>query len=859
MGSVKPRAWLAGGVALAVLAAATGANAQQHTFNVPSEEAVKSIPSFARQADLQIVAPADQLVGVKTPALHGSMDARAALRRLIAGTGLEIATDSGDTITLRHVAAGVYGAAAVSEARTQDSPSGAPAPPPGSNAETGQNTSRQGTVQEVVVTARRRAEPLQKVPINVSAFNAEQLSRALIQRTDDLTKVTPGLNFFNGGVGTATIFIRGVGKGNTIAGAEASVPFYVDDVYYAGGPGLLASLDNVQQVEVLKGPQGTLFGRNATGGLISVTTQVPSATPRVDVKVGYESYNTTDDSLYVTGPLTNNLFGSISAHMHYQADGYGKNLELNETHNYIRYYNFRGRLLWTPTSSDYVNLAADYYKDTSDFGNNLGILPGTLSATGGTASSNPFDVTLPRKPNPSASSYGGSLRWEHDFDNNLVFKSITAYRQAFYENLNLPEVPGPIDFGVVNAVEENWSFQQEFLLQGKMGPLNYTAGLFYITTVNKQPLTVSIPAFDIFESIPSTTGLNSYAAFAQVDYRFTDRDTLTLGGRYTTDHQRITAQMLVVGAPPVGPFAGHHAFDDFTWHAALKHEFTNKVMAYVSASKGYNSGVYNSGGAIGPKVDPSGNPILDMNGNPIPILNPPVRPEILYAYEGGLKSTLFNDHLQLNADAFYYDYSNLQVQGFTPAVTVLSNAAKAQIYGGEISAVAKVPVAAGELELRADASFLEDKYVKYPGCTIDSPFASPPAPPGTVVPGSNENPNGDCSGKQLPNTPRFTFSFSPYYTIPIQQFGGTLALSMTYYHSSGFWYDPFNVEKQGPYDTLDADIAYSFPDGRTRLRFYAANLTNAVVRTSVNESQVGFFVQALNPPRVFGVQVEYNW
>jgi iron complex outermembrane receptor protein len=699
-------------------------------------------------------------------------------------------------------------------------------------------------VEEVVVTAERRAESLQKVPIAVQAFNQKQLTQALVKDTADLTKITPGLNFFNDGVGSAQIFIRGVGRNSITAGQEASVPVYVDGVYYASGVGQLTSLDDAQQVEILKGPQGTLYGRNATGGLISITTLTPQATPMVHLKAGYESYNTTDDSIYVTGAITNNLYASISGDIHYQDEGYGRAIYVDHRRdNYVRYGGVRAKLLWKPTDSDTVNLGADFYNDLSKLGVAASVLPGTFSSQGAPPPPSPWDSQLARLQHAHAENYGGSLQWEHDFGNNLVFKSLSAYRNAFYISDNYALGLGPKLVATINAQQKIWSFQQEFLLQGETGPFNYTAGLFYLTDGDKQPVSVALTALPLTQVVPSKTLLQSYSGFAQVDYRFTDRDTLTLGGRYTIDRRAITAGAgtIFAGHESILYASGHKEFSDFTWRAALKHEFSNELMAYVSANKGFNSGVYNAAGAL----------------TPTGALAPPVRPEILYAYEGGVKSSLFDNHLQLNGAGYYYDFSDLQVMGFSPSGiggTVLSNAAKAEIYGAEISGVAAIPVAVGQLNLRAGASFVHARYDSYPGCTIY--IAHNTFPFITQVP---TLPLTNCAGNQLIQTPSFTFSTTPSYTVPLERIGGSLEMSMTYYHSSGYYYNPGNNQKLHPYDMLDAEITYAFPDGRTRLQVYGSNLTNAAVGAIEAETTLGFNIQGYLPPRVFGVRFDYRF
>lgn len=689
-------------------------------------------------------------------------------------------------------------------------------------------------LEEIMVVAQRRSQSLLEVPIAISVLDGGQLERAGISKPDDLSKVVPGLQVVNGS-GSSLPFLRGVGTVNSGVGAEAGVAFYVDDVYYADAVGALASMDNLQRVEVLKGPQGTLYGRNATGGLIHLITPEPQADPLLRASVGYEEYDTYIGSFYATGGLTSTLKGNISAKVNYQEDGWGNNVFTGEEVNRYRYGNVRAKLLWEPTDSDRITFAGDYFKDESDVGIVVGIVQGTQSVLGGGYPGSIYNVALTTDVKPEAEVFGGSINWEHSFDNDLVFKSVTAYRDLSQDLTNGYDVDlDPSDTIAGGFEKKSWSFQQELLLQGSAGQLTYTGGLFYFTYHSKFPIALTLnPGTPIAVSQTQNpeTELDSYAIFGQVDYQFTDQNTLTLGLRYTYDDQRLQGSSTIGGVVYESADKSED-FDEVTWRAAFNHQFTDESMAYLSYSRGYRSGLFNG----------------------LVINDPAVDPEILDSYEIGLKGEYLDNRLRLGLSAFYNDYKDMQVQSFVVLGSVLSNAASSEVYGIDFESLLAVPLPVGNLTLGANVGAMHAEITDFKNCTIITPTAIPPAFP-VPIPVSSV---GDCSGNNLPYAPEFQATLSLNYNLPLEKLGGELGLSMNYYHSDAFYGDPDNVLKQDAFDTVDADISYTFPDGQTRLRIYGRNLTDKEVAAYLQRLELGFY-NSPRAPRVFGVEAQYTW
>jgi iron complex outermembrane receptor protein len=245
-------------------------------------------------------------------------------------------------------------------------------------------------VQEIVVTAQRRSERLQDVPISVTALTASAIENAHIDSVKDVAFLTPGLTMTTT-LGTIQPYIRGVGTQNTAAGEESSVSTYVDGVYIGAVSGTNFALPDVERIEVLKGPQGTLFGRNATGGLIQVITKDPSSSAQVQLNLEGANYGTYTTKAYAAGGLGEQLAASVAAYFSDQTKGWGINRNSGEEANRSKEYLLRGKLVWNPGDNTKITLALDDEKLESDIGVNRQLLPGTVSLFGVTPAGGLYD------------------------------------------------------------------------------------------------------------------------------------------------------------------------------------------------------------------------------------------------------------------------------------------------------------------------------------------------------------------------------------------------------------------------------------------------------------------------------------
>jgi iron complex outermembrane receptor protein len=699
-------------------------------------------------------------------------------------------------------------------------------------------------LQEVVVTAQRRRENLQDVPITVTAVSAAKLSAGGVQNTQDLIAVVPGLTFPSS-EGTALPHIRGVGSTGVAPGVENSVALYVDGVYYGTAAGSILALNNVSEIEVLKGPQGTLFGRNATGGLIQVLTKDPTQDFHGDASVSYGNYDTTSVEGYVTGGLANNLAADFAVQAAHQGEGWGTDLVTGkDVYKTDLDLSLRSKLMWTPTDRTKLKLSFDYENSRSS--------QGALFEVPGTAATNPFyppaalatrsyDVNTDLQPAARLQAGGVSLRIDQDLGfANLA--SITAYRQdRFFFTVDFDL--GPADLLTDKSAQSDKQISQEFQLQSKRSSkLQYTLGLFYYHAENGfSPLDIGFggalePAVgpglsltDVFTTATQTT--DSVAGFGQATYEILPRTNLTGGFRLTYESKSLNASetgLLNVGAQvPLGTQTGSFSVTKPTWRVALDHKFTDTILGYVSYNRGFKSGGYS----------------LSLP------TSAPFQTEELDAYELGVKTNLFDRRVRLNASGFYYNYNNIQVNRFINGTPDIYNGGAAEIYGLDVDLDAAVT---DRLTFSAGLEALHDEFTDFPCADFvaGGPHVGSPACTTSTAPSLPYQQS--AKGKKLPDTPNLTASLSADYRHPL--FNGEADVSVTDSINSGYYPDPNNEVHQAAFNVLNTSIRWTTPDQRYFLRVWAKNLSDARYTLELEASSTGL-AESLAAPRTYGVTV----
>lgn len=568
----------------------------------------------------------------------------------------------------------------------------------------------------IVVTARRRTERITDVPIAVTALSGEELSRGgtleLTEIADEVPNLT--LEVSRGTNTTLTAFIRGVGQQDPVAGFEAGVGLYVDDVYLNRPQAAVLDVYDVERIEVLRGPQGTLYGRNTIGGAIKyVTARLPDEA-QVKIRGTYGSYDQADLVVSASTPVSESLrIGASGARL--SRGGFGENLNLG-TENYNKdVWAARGTIEFD-SGPLFVRLSGDYVKDNSEARQGGRLLPGAFS--GAPVLDNPYDTRAGLNVvDQEVEAYGGALQIAYELSDTLTVKSITGYRED--------SSTSPIDFDSlpaadldVPAIYENDQFSQELQLLVEGDRLSGVLGAYYLDA----------NAFTAFDVALFTTGdllglpgLNAqtlgdvktetYSVFGDFTYDLTDQLSISLGGRYTWDERnsRILRTTFIggfsdlfdgEGVPIVvtSDFEGSASFKEFTPRASIAFKPNIDQTIYLSYSKGFKGGGFDPRGqtSAAPDIDEDGDVDFDDQYEFLSF-----EPETVDSYELGWKASLLDNRLNIALAGFIGQYKDVQIPGSIgfdsdgdgvndSFIGVTTNAASADINGIEFEGNALV-------------------------------------------------------------------------------------------------------------------------------------------------------------------------
>jgi iron complex outermembrane recepter protein len=688
-------------------------------------------------------------------------------------------------------------------------------------------------LEEIVVTAQRRAENLQDVPIAVTALPASALKASGVQGTLDLPTVVPGLQMPESS-GYVTPHIRGVGTAAFGAGLENSVAVYVDGVYYASAPASIFNLNNISQVEVLKGPQGTLFGRNATGGLIHLLTADPTGDFRGEAGVGYGSYQTTTGNLYVTGGIASGVDADLSMTYSHQGQGYGRNV-FNGADVYQDDLNYSARSKWL-LEFDPTTLLRVNFDFSRDLGNQLAATreaPGTHLVFGALTPGGHWDTNQDFQPFNDFKGYGVSVRLDHDFGSAQLM-NIAAYRKSQY-SIGFDADLTPLAIETIAPLTDNeHQFSEELQLKSPGGQrVTWVAGLYYLAATGGYhptqvllggPLEIPLgppPA-------PSLTGIDivgdqkttSVAGYGQASVEVAANTKATLGVRYTYERRELDAQEFgFAGAVPLGPISAftsrERRYYKPTWRFDIDHRFDDELFAYLSYNRGFKSGGFNVG---------------------VPS-DKPFEPEVLDAYEMGLKMDWWDHRIRINPSIYYYDYKNIQVAHYVLGQVGYYNGAAAQIYGLDMDAEAKLT---RNLSVRGGVEFSKSRFTSFPNALIATQLPT----------GGTDIHTGSATGNELPFAPKGTLNAAVDYRVAVPI--GSIAWNVTYYYNKGWFAAPDNVLRQPAYGIANASVTWTATQDRYEVKLWTSNLTNEAVATALDSSAISSLVQ-YQPPRTYGV------
>lgn len=685
-------------------------------------------------------------------------------------------------------------------------------------------------IEEIIVTAQKRSENLQDVPIAVTAVTATTLEKMGVTDLAGLSAVVPGLNVTDT-YGRLTMSLRGIGSTSVGPGVENPIALYIDGVYYASTTGSLLSLNNVDQIEVLKGPQGTLFGRNATGGLVQVTSKDPTQTTTGSFDLTYANYQTEIASGYLAGGLADNVAADIAIYAKHQGEGWGRDL-FNGQNVYDVDYDIavRSKVVFTPSDLTKLTLIADY-NDIKDTMIPSSIRPGSISPfeLGVLQPDLGYNVNNNYNPDHLIKSDGVSLRWDQGIS-DVKLSSITAYRHANSQVGG--DLDGlPIDEADFLFEQYDQQFTQELQLSSKNAQkLQWTAGLFYYDgKAGYSPFYIPLGYAGINVIYPSANEkITSEAAYSQFTYAVADDTNITLGGRFTDEKHTLfdTSEGIIpIDAPVSSVIASgipnaSETNKEFTDRASIDHRFSNEVLAYASYNRGFKAGGYSVSSPTAP----------------------PYSPEILDAFEVGTKTDLFDRRVRFNTAIFYDKYDNIQVQRYNAISIETVNGARARSYGIDTDLTAAL---APGLLFTGGVTVADATFTSFPNCVLAAPLG------GVALFG------GNCTGYMLPIAAKTTGNVMLDYVVPLAN--GSIDLNGNVYYNSGYFTDIANVIHQKDYAKLGVFGKWTDATDRYSIRLYGANLTNRRVIVYGDSQGVGTQLVVYGEPRTFGITVGYKF
>ena len=712
-------------------------------------------------------------------------------------------------------------------------------------------------MEEIIVTAQKREQNIQDVGVSVTAFSGDQIRELGFTQSTDIATQTPNVLFSETESASSRTVpsIRGVSQNDTSQMSASPIATYIDGVYMSFNHAYKFAMYDMERIEVLRGPQGTLFGISATGGLIHYVTRKPTDTFEAYADLTIGEYNQVSSEAAVSGPLNNQLSGRLSINTgHY--DGWMENRIGDDTFNRDSYA-ARGQVLFKPTNDLEILVGINVGTENND--------TGAYHHTAATQDQFGRGVDIPRDVDlfglgPGTSFWGyvdpdedlhvgsfddigflerdmygvsGTITW--DFD-RFILTSITGYNNFKFDYLEDSDgTPLKIlEFGQGLDRGEQWT--QELRLQGETERLRWTAGLYYLTIdIGEAFDSIAVPilagtpdAFNVESQW--TSGTESWAVYGQVEYDLTSQWTVIAGLRWSDNEKTFEGSTTAVDFPSAGPPGTIiYDFSEATVGALTKQEVgdysakgeldwrpTDDLMLYAGITRGHKGPGFN----------------VPLDGS-VTNANTPYGPEVLTNYEFGWKSTLFNGTTRFNGAVFYYDYTDFQSFNLIGLAQVISNR-DAEIYGAEFELVTH-PAEGWDFVFGLSLLHPEVFDVALPDGITTADNVPPQAPTLTA--------NG-LARKEWP------------------AFGGTLAVQMDFNYvgdyQSGISNAPATDESE--YVIGNGRLSYTSADERWQAALFVKNIANADIQIyTYDVSSIGFNNHSILPPRWIGGQFSYRW
>ena len=701
------------------------------------------------------------------------------------------------------------------------------------------NNAQEETIDVILVTATKTGQTkLQDTPIAITALSADDLENSGATNVADLVQITPGLSVSEN-AGMARIYVRGVGTNLDFVGSDPSTTVHLDGVYVARPQAIFSTFLGVDRVEVLRGPQGTLYGRNSIGGTINVISEMPTEEAFAKARLELGNFDKRSLMLGVGGPLASdvvmgNLFALKSQH-----DGYVENnsptgeSDLMDEDTWaikaaLRFAFNRNVDLILRTDAAKEDDSGTVYKPT--FRNGDGSTPPPLQTLSPDLEDDPHTVNIPVDPqNPGFKNNfktynkGNSAELNYTF-NNFTLTSLTAYRTQDMDWAADSDW-SEIDSRLSMIRERQDQISEELRISSQTALMDWTAGLYYFQEEAdfefNAKLVIPFPAAaGASSTITSDVETEALAAFYQSTFYLSDAFSSTLGIRYSKEEKTFNnsgSLNTVAGTTPLFSLID----ETKSWHAwtpkaGLEFRPADTQLLYMSVSEGFKSGGYNASAA-----------------------SPAFDPEKLTAYEFGYKSQWLDRKLSTNLALFFYDYRDMQVQSFQVAEdsspqVIISNAAEATVKGIELETFWRP---SSRVDISFNVAYLDATYDKF------------------ITAVANATEGVDASDNYLNSSPRWKTNTALQYHLPVAD--GEITSRLEWYWQTEEYYTAFNdpVSSQGTYGIINARIGYTKADESWGIALYGKNLDNKEYTNAIQDFSPLGVTKSINAPRTYGIAV----
>ncbi len=805
-------------------------------FEIPSRQVHKALKQLAKQSEHQLLIPHEIVNEQYSSEVKGVYTVAKALTNMLQGTNLsgritergviivvdadahnKIDWEKGKMNTKKNILTMVVGSVLSGGIGAQ---------------EVASEEGMDWLLEEIVVTATKRSVSAQDIPISISAFDSERLNASGVNDIKDVQFLAAGIHV-GGNRNYTAVTVRGIGGDLNLPGTSSGVAVHLDGVYLGQRTQLGRALFDLERIEVLRGPQGTLYGRNATGGSVNILSKSPSDEFEAGLTLAAGNYDLLETEGYISGPLAGDQLQARVAFQNVSRDGYTNDVFAGHSIDNADSSSVRTHLLFEPNDRFQMNLIADYTKDESvpvpvlsrgiESVSTLGELLGGSLASGRNRNGNTRDVQ-------DVEAWGVNLKAEWLFDTFTV-NSITAYRETdLFQRYDSDGTEANVIF-VDRSVKNTEQVSQEFNVKSNSdGDFEWIVGAYFFSEDDFYEELVPVPPLG-FTLAFGVSDLRStaYAAFSELSYQLTDKLAITAGLRYSLEEKEIAEFSGFVGSIETAELEDD--WTSFTPKLSMTYSLSDDQTLYATIGKGFKSGGFNGGVLQGEGFDP----------------------EEVTNYEIGFKSILMDGRLRANMAIFRMDYEKLQVQ--VPKINPLTglpllaidNAAEAVSQGLEIELQAAITE---RFSLNANLAYLDAEFDSYE--TVDE---------------LRGGASFDLSGNRLPASPEWAFNVGAEYEFDLGDWTGRVRGE--YIYQDDTYYTPFEalpsvaeLRGQEQYDLFNVRLMFADSEGKWEIASYVKNITDEEVSEYVNIQPVtlGYLKRDfLMPPRTYGVSVSHRF